>query len=246
MKAQGGVIALSNKEDGKSSSSSSGSSGSLMRDTLNGVWILDKNRGKPSMRGYLETMNVHELAIEANEKGDSEHDTIHDMTLTGTDFTIKKLSRVNDFTLTVKLNEPTDAIINGNKKRTTFATSEHLGHVKVESTMPTLNGMARVTDTKTLEISTNNNNKNNNSQVTLYKQELHILNEATGKNHTTIRYFLPHSGEIGPTALTARDTNRKKSSNNNNKCKSNEKVNQAKSTNDSSQNDDSVPMDEGN
>jgi len=198
------------------------------------------------MRGYLEMMNVHELAIEANEKGDSEHDTIHDMTLTETHFSIKKLSRVNDFTLSVKLNETANAIINGNKKRTTFATSEHLGHVKVESTMPTLNGMARVTDTKTLEISTN---QNNNSQVTLCKQELHILNEATGKSHTTIRYFLPHSGEIGPTALTARDTNRNKSSKNNNNSKSNEKVNQsnqAKSTNDSSQNYDSVPMDEGN
>ncbi len=45
------------------------------------------------MRGYLEMMNVHELAIEANEKGDSEHNTIHDMTLTETNFSIKKLSR---------------------------------------------------------------------------------------------------------------------------------------------------------
>jgi len=100
--------------------------------------------------------------------------------------------------------------------------------------MPTLNGMARVTDTKTLEISTNQNNNNNNSQVILCKQGLHILNEATGKSHTTIRYFLPHSGEIGPTALTARDTNRNKSSNNHNNSKSNEIVNnqsnQAKST----------------
>ena len=47
------------------------------RDSLNGSWILDKNRGDWSMRGYLETLNVPELAIQANEKGENELDTIH-------------------------------------------------------------------------------------------------------------------------------------------------------------------------
>jgi len=49
----------------------------ITRDSLSGSWILDKNRGNWSMRGYLETLNVPELAIQANEKGETELDTIH-------------------------------------------------------------------------------------------------------------------------------------------------------------------------
>jgi len=40
-------------------------------------------------------MDVNELAIEANEKGELEHDTIHDISLSPTTYKIKKLSRVN-------------------------------------------------------------------------------------------------------------------------------------------------------
>jgi hypothetical protein len=54
------------------------------RDSLNGSWILDKNRGDWSMRGYLETLNVPELAIQANEKGENELDTIHTIEITST------------------------------------------------------------------------------------------------------------------------------------------------------------------
>jgi hypothetical protein len=56
----------------------------VYRDSLNGSWILDKNRGDWSMRGYLETLNVPELAIQANEKGENELDTIHTIEITST------------------------------------------------------------------------------------------------------------------------------------------------------------------
>ena len=36
----------------------------VLLGSMNGTWILDKRRGSPSMRGYLETMGVTELAIE--------------------------------------------------------------------------------------------------------------------------------------------------------------------------------------
>ena len=48
-----------------------------------------------SIEDVVETMDVNELAIEANEKGELEHDTIHDITLSSTTYKIKKLSRVN-------------------------------------------------------------------------------------------------------------------------------------------------------
>ena len=51
------------------------------RDSLNGTWILDKSRGKWSMRGYLETLHVTELAIQAHEKGETDSDTYHTISL---------------------------------------------------------------------------------------------------------------------------------------------------------------------
>eukprot|EP00978_Attheya_sp_CCMP212_P001033 scaffold2113_cov63-Attheya_sp.AAC.15 len=38
--------------------------GPSKRTDLNGTWRLDKQRGNPSMQGYLETMGVPPLAIE--------------------------------------------------------------------------------------------------------------------------------------------------------------------------------------
>jgi len=52
-------------------------SNSVVRDSLEGSWILDKTRGEWSMKEYLSTMDVDPLAIEAHEKGELEQDTIH-------------------------------------------------------------------------------------------------------------------------------------------------------------------------
>jgi len=161
------------------------------------------------VRGFLETMGVSELAIEANEKGDSEHNTIHDITLTPTQFTIKKLSRVNDMILDVTLgSEQLKPLLPGDRIKKTLATSDHPGHVKVESTMPTMNGVAKVTDIKTL-VQENVQDVNNTSSdptaqtTSMYVQQLTILNENTQKSHAATRYFVPFEGEVAPTALTA-------------------------------------------
>ena len=105
-----------------------------VRTSLNGKWILNRNRGSPSARGFLETMGVSDLAIEANEKGDKEHDTIHEITLTDKEYKVKKLSRVNDMTLEVKLGEEhVKCLLPGERIKRTSATSNNLGHVCVES-----------------------------------------------------------------------------------------------------------------
>jgi hypothetical protein len=173
---------------------------SVIRETLNGKWRLDRNRGNPSVRGFLETMGVSPLAIEANEKGDADHDTIHDITLTDTKFQIKKLSRVNDMILDVTLGEEqVKPLLPGDRIKRTLATSENHGHVKVESTMPTMNGVAKVTDIKTLTQETSVDGTTHS----IYVQQLTIVNEDTQKSNMTTRYFLPFEGEAAPTALTA-------------------------------------------
>ena len=172
----------------------------LVRDSLNGKWLLDRNRGNPSVRGFLEIMGVSPLAIEANEKGDADHNTIHDITLTQTNYTIKKLSRVNDMILDVSLgDEQVKPLLPGDRIKRTLATSEHLGHVLIVSSMPTMNGVARVTDEKHLLQET----ALDGTPRSIYVQKLTILNESTHTSNVTTRYFLPFEGEVVPTALTA-------------------------------------------
>jgi hypothetical protein len=172
----------------------------LVRDSLNGKWLLDRNRGNPSVRGFLEIMGVSPLAIEANEKGDADHNTIHDITLTQTNYTIKKLSRVNDMILDVSLgDEQVKPLLPGDRIKRTLATSEHLGHVLIVSSMPTMNGVARVTDEKHLLQET----ALDGTPRSIYVQKLTILNESTQTSDVTTRYFLPFEGEVVPTALTA-------------------------------------------
>ena len=145
-------------------------------------------------------MGVSPLAIEANEKGDADHNTIHDITLTQTNYTIKKLSRVNDMILDVTLgDEQVKPLLPGDRIKRTLATSEHLGHVLIVSSMPTMNGVARVTDEKHLLQET----AMDGTPRSIYVQKLTILNESTHTSNVTTRYFLPFEGEVVPTALTA-------------------------------------------
>lgn len=164
--------------------------------TMNGTWILDKRRGSPSMRGYLEAMGVAEEAIEAHEKGESEHDTINIIEFDDETFKIKKMSRVTDLSLELKLGQEFRQTMPGDRVKTILATSDDPGRsVRIVSTMPTMNGVATVVDTKTLHREEN---------LLILVQTLVIRNERTGNEHTTTRYFTPHEGEIGPAAVTAK------------------------------------------
>ena len=163
---------------------------------MNGTWILDKRRGSPSMRGYLETMGVTELAIEAHEKGEAEHDTINIIEFDDESFKIKKMSRVTDLDLDLKLGEEFRQSMPGDRIKTILATSDNPGqNVRIISRMPTMNGVATVVDTKQLQREGN---------LLILVQTLVVRNERSGKEHTTVRYFVPHQGEIGPTAVTAK------------------------------------------
>ncbi|KAL3797078.1 hypothetical protein ACHAW5_007579 [Stephanodiscus triporus] len=167
--------------------------------TMNGTWILDKRRGSPSMRGYLETMGVTELAIEAHEKGESEHETLNIIEFDDVYFKIKKLSRVTDLDLELKLGEEFRQTLPGDRVKTVLATSDNPGKsVRIVSRMPTMNGMATVVDTKTLQREGN---------ILVLVQTLVISNERLGREHTTIRYFVPYEhAELPAAAVTAKGT----------------------------------------
>jgi len=166
------------------------------RDSLDGCWILDRSRGCPSMRPYLETMGVDELAIQANEKGDAEHDTYNTITSldgSGTEQQNKKViivkrSRVNnDLTVELELEkEFVQKLAPGDREKKTLATSDSWGqHLKLTSSLLTVNGLASIVDEKKLV--------QEETGGTSLLQELTITNVVTGDSHTTLRYFVPYT-----------------------------------------------------
>jgi len=160
---------------------------SQRRDSLNGAWILDKNRGDWSMSRYLATMDADPLAIEAHEKGEKEYDTIHTIDLSDKAIKIIKQSRVNnDVVVALTLGkESVEYLPPGKRLKRMIAKSNHPGHLEIHSTIQTVNGVASVTDIKNL-VQEDGGNKS------VLVQTLTITNDATGKNCTTTRHFNPY------------------------------------------------------
>ena len=71
--------------------------------------------------------------------------------------------------------------------------------------MPTINGLAKVIDIKTLVQETNERSQ----QQSVYVQQLSILNEDTKKSHVITRYFLPFEGEANATSKIAGGNNKR-------------------------------------
>lgn len=144
------------------------------------------------MRGYLETLDVAELAIQAHEKGEAETDTYHTIELSGDKIKITKRSRVNN-DLVVELTlgvEHVEYLQPDNRPKKQLATTDDPGkHLQIQSSLMTVNGMAHVTDVKRLA-------QEENGTKSVLIQELTITNPETGKQNTTTRYFNPYDGLI--------------------------------------------------
>ena len=127
------------------------------RTTLNGCWILDKTREPWSMNDYLQTMNVDPLAIEAHEKGEKEYETYHTIEFINqnTGVRIIKRSRVNnDVVVELTLGQESRQYLQPNDRlKSSIATSDHLGHLCIKSSLVTTDnhGTAIVTDIKRLQ-----------------------------------------------------------------------------------------------
>lgn len=143
------------------------------------------------MRGYLETLHVTELAIQAHEKGESDHDTFHSITMDTKTVHIVKRSRVNNdlvVDLTLGL-EDVQYLQPGERAKKSLAVSEHAGHLEIASSLMTMNGMAQIKDTKRLV---------QEAEASVLIQELTITNEETGQSNTVQRYFNPHLESLEP------------------------------------------------
>jgi hypothetical protein len=207
-------------DNNNSGTDTNGNGNNGIHNSILGAWILDKSRGQPSMRGYLETMGVNDLAIEAHEKGDAEHDTVHTMSIGPSlqphvppVFCIFKQSRVNNLQVTVPMDQQwhdTDLGVMSKggtayvspkalpvgppperRIKSTRVVMEASDRIRIESKLPTMNGIARVVDLKTLI--SNDVDINGRALPAVMKQELTVWNEKSKQSHTTVRYFVPHT-----------------------------------------------------
>jgi hypothetical protein len=140
------------------------------------------------MKDYLETMGVTELAIQAHEKGEIENDTYITIELEPPKVKLTKRSRVNnDLIIELELDkESLEELLPGDRVKRSLATSQSqsLDHLQIESSLTTMNGMARILDIKTLS---------QEEEKTVLVQELTVTNEQRGVSHTTTRYFNPYT-----------------------------------------------------
>ena len=137
------------------------------------------------MRKYLETMGVDELAIQANEKGELEVDTFRTIDITDRTIQIVKRSRVNnDLVMELTLDEPhVEFLSPGDREKKMLLTCLTPQQVQIESSLLTVNGLAKVTEIQTLL---------QEEDATVIQQKLSITNVSSGVSHTTIRYFVPY------------------------------------------------------
>lgn len=140
------------------------------------------------MKGYLETMGVTELAIEAHEKGESEHNTFHTIELDEQRVKIIKKSRVNnDLVVDLELGkESLQQLPLGDRVKRSLALSNGPTHLEIKSSLSTMNGLARVVDTKNLI---------QEDGKSVLVQQLTITNEQRGTSHTQTRYFNAFDGD---------------------------------------------------
>ena len=141
------------------------------------------------MSGYLECMQVNDLAIKAHEKGENEYDTYHTVELDDKRVKITKRSRVNaDLVVDLPLGEEhIEYLPPGDRPKKSLAISENKGHLHITSSLHTVNGIANVTDEKRLET-----NVDGDPNKVMIVQTLTITNAQTNKTHTTTRYFIPY------------------------------------------------------
>lgn len=182
-----------------------------IRDTLNGIWLLDKSLSS-SMRGYFEIMSISEEIIHRHLQIEANKTAVNDITLTHDGYRLKHFllestDEAQVFSLplnseeTISISRPKEK--NDRKKTTLMRSTLGLDTVKVTCSIDTIHGFkALVTDKKSLiKVQTYNHSVRKEEskpactwlpeESTLMKHELRVFNESTGENHTTTRYFLP-------------------------------------------------------
>lgn len=161
--------------------------------TVIGKWILDRRLGKPSMNGILQAMDIPEETIKMHVEKDESMDIMCYFDLTDTHFKIKS------FYIQDVDNEPRIEIIPLDEEppqgsESMYVSSDNPAKVVMKRCMSTVCGFTEYVDVKeivTLKDVEHMPQDYPDSPDYLLQQTVNVKNHGSGKEHTTIRYYLP-------------------------------------------------------
>mmetsp|Transcript_16049 Transcript_16049/g.23825 ORF Transcript_16049/g.23825 Transcript_16049/m.23825 type:complete len:194 (+) Transcript_16049:135-716(+) len=148
--------------------------------SLTGSWVLDKSRSD-SMEPYLLCLNVAELAIEAQCKCESDHESRNVISINGSQFTIHKRTKINALTEMFELGvEKSIPARSGTRKTIVELTNpQDCSSIEVKTTMPIATGELELNERRSLI---------ENGHACL--QELDLTNIKTGQKCFTQRIWV--------------------------------------------------------
>jgi hypothetical protein len=192
-----------------------------------------------TMKQYLGVLNVDPLAIEAHVQGEMRQDTIYTISMNERHLLYTKRTREKNSVPTVLEfgREHVEYWLPGNRQKSSLATRLPTNNddddcdkkFQIQSTLQTVNGEARVTEicellvvpqeegihvsaTTTSSIGDHDTRRGTIATRTFMLQTLTIVNQRTGQQSTTKRYFLPYNDvatvdAVAPAPVAAYATN---------------------------------------
>mmetsp|Transcript_6813 Transcript_6813/g.7732 ORF Transcript_6813/g.7732 Transcript_6813/m.7732 type:complete len:165 (+) Transcript_6813:190-684(+) len=160
---------------------------------LNGLWILDKRVGAQSMHGFFETMSIPDELIQNHLEVDKKFDTMLEIRMTSTELKMKSyyLQDVDNKPYELLVPFEKEVLENDNTKRT-FITCDRKNRIVMKKSICTLTCCAEVCDTKEIVLTKTLNLPEDVCEgPEMMRHSIKVKNFKTGKENTTIRYFLP-------------------------------------------------------
>lgn len=173
----------------------------IHRDTLDGMWILDKSRGEWSMKHCLEVMNINPMIIDSHCIGELDNDSIQTIQFDKEKHSVRIIKKNyignDDIVIDLQLDiEHIEYLPPGNREKRTIAivdtrnTSSSYCNLEIKSNLHTFNGYISIIDSEYVVQERISDNDNNITRSVLV-QEMTITNARTKKQHKTTRYFNP-------------------------------------------------------
>ena len=163
------------------------------KDSLCGVWILDRSLGNPSMKLCLEAINLPQEIIDAHIDKKEGMDVMCHINLTESHFKIRSFYIQDTETPPRVMNLPLgEEIVERHGGKRTLVTSKRRNQVEMKISMMTVSGFIEYWDTKELVPFTSIELPQDypDRPERVMRQNVTLKNNDSGEKHSLVRYYL--------------------------------------------------------
>lgn len=164
------------------------------KETLSGIWILDRSLGSSSIRPCLETINLPQEMIDAHVDKKEDMDVMCHINLCDSRFKIRSFYVQDAETPPRVMNLPLDEeIVERYGGKRTLITNKSPNQVVMKISMMTVSGFMEYWDTKEIVslVDVELPKDYTDRPERLMKQNVTLKNHDSGKSHSLVRYYLP-------------------------------------------------------